>query len=204
MDLKELLGDAYKEGMTFDEINTAISAKKIADLSSGAYVNKEAAEAEKRRLEQEKKDLETQLNSKLTDDEKASKIAEEKDKQIQKLLNQIKDNNMSASKSNICSTTSDIRSKIGIANDDESFTKFVNLIALEKSEDNTYISSYLSRIMRAAYDKGTEDAKKDIVGSNNVGGKGEENPGSKKEENYGTRLGKKARENSKAKYNYFE
>lgn len=204
MDLKELLGDAYKEGMTFDEINTAISAKKLADLSSGAYVNKEAAEAEKRRLEQEKKDLETQLNSKLTDDEKASKIAEEKDKQIQKLLNQIKDNNMSASKSNICSTTSDIRSKIGIANDDESFTKFVNLIALEKSEDNTYISSYLSKIMRAAYDKGTEDAKKDIVGGNKVGGKGGEIPGSKKEENYGTRLGKKARENSKAKYNYFE
>ena len=32
MDLKELLGDAYKEGMTFDEINTVISTKKIADL----------------------------------------------------------------------------------------------------------------------------------------------------------------------------
>lgn len=31
MDLKELLGEAYKEGMTFDEINQALKDKKLVD-----------------------------------------------------------------------------------------------------------------------------------------------------------------------------
>ena len=33
--IKELLGDAYKDGMTIEEVETALSGKKIVDLSSG-------------------------------------------------------------------------------------------------------------------------------------------------------------------------
>ena len=84
MDLKELLGEAYKEGMTFEEVNTALSSMKLADLSTGKYLNKDMVEAERAKLENEKKDLEQQLNAKLTDDEKTAKLAAEKDKQIQK------------------------------------------------------------------------------------------------------------------------
>ena len=39
-DLKELLGDAYKDGMTIDEVNAALKDRKIVDLASGEYVGK--------------------------------------------------------------------------------------------------------------------------------------------------------------------
>jgi hypothetical protein len=37
--LKELLGETYKEGMTFAEIETALNGKKLVDLSDGQYVS---------------------------------------------------------------------------------------------------------------------------------------------------------------------
>ena len=40
MDLKELLGENYKEDITVEEINSLISAMKLADLSKGEYVAK--------------------------------------------------------------------------------------------------------------------------------------------------------------------
>ena len=40
MDLKELLGENYKEDITVEEINTIISAMKLADLSKGEHVAK--------------------------------------------------------------------------------------------------------------------------------------------------------------------
>ena len=40
MDLKELLGENYKEDITVEEINSLISAMKLADLSKAEYVAK--------------------------------------------------------------------------------------------------------------------------------------------------------------------
>lgn len=208
MDLKELLGDAYKDGMTFDEISTALASKKLADLSSGEYVKKDFSEAEKRRLEEEKRELEKQLNDKLTDDEKAAKIAEEKDKEIQKLLNQLKENTMSANKGTICTTTSDIRAKVGIKNEDADFSKFVNLIALEKSEDNTFISNYVNKLMNDSYNKGVDDANKALIADNKFkkgydGEKNNNDNNGSNNQNIGASIAKRNKENNKTKYNYF-
>ena len=41
MDLKELLGDSYKEGLTHAEIDALIKDKKLVDLSTGRYVDKD-------------------------------------------------------------------------------------------------------------------------------------------------------------------
>lgn len=38
--IKSLLGDAYKEGMTLEEVNRALEGKKLVDLSTGEYVSK--------------------------------------------------------------------------------------------------------------------------------------------------------------------
>lgn len=207
MDLKEMLGDAYKDGMTFDEISTALAGKKLADLSSGEYIKKDFSEAEKRRLEEEKRDLEKQLNDKLTDDEKAAKIAEEKDKEIQKLINQLKENTMNANKGTICTTTSDIRAKVGIGSEDTDFSKFVNLIAHEKSDDNTFISNYVNKLMNESYNKGAEDAKKALIADNNLqnGGGNADNNGNSgsNNENIGAKLAKRNKESNKTKYDYF-
>ena len=40
MNLQELLGADYVEGMSIDAINNALSTRKFADLSTGQYVDK--------------------------------------------------------------------------------------------------------------------------------------------------------------------
>ena len=87
MDIQELLGTDYKEGMTVDDINTALQGKKIADLSSGEYIRKEFADASAKektqQLNKQIQDLQSQLDSKLTDDEKRAKEIQDKDKKIE-------------------------------------------------------------------------------------------------------------------------
>lgn len=204
MNLKELLGEAYKEGMTFEEVNTALSSMKLADLSTGKYVNKDMAEAERAKLENEKKDLEQQLNAKLTDDEKTAKLAAEKDKQIQKLMEQLKANTMSANKNKIFSATNEIRGKIEIADTDEEFGKFAGLITLEDDDNSSYVSNYLSKLIKNAYEKGvSEGTKKTIAGNSDVktGGQSKDK---KPELDYGARLAQKNKSTNKNTYNYFE
>lgn len=204
MDLKELLGEAYKEGMTFEEVNTALSSMKLADLSTGKYLNKDMVEAERAKLENEKKDLEQQLNAKLTDDEKTAKLAAEKDKQIQKLMEQLKANTMSANKNKIFSATNEIRGKIEIADTDEEFGKFAGLITLEDDDNSSYVSNYLSKLIKNAYEKGvSEGTKKTIAGNSDVkmGGQSKDK---KPELDYGARLAQKNKSTNKNTYNYFE
>ena len=38
--LRELLGSAYKDGMTLQEAESALSGKNLVDLSTGDYVSK--------------------------------------------------------------------------------------------------------------------------------------------------------------------
>lgn len=71
--LKELLGDAYKDGMTLEEAETALSGKKLADLSSGDYVSK----GKLTDFETRAKRAEEELRKRMTDDEKrAQEIAD--------------------------------------------------------------------------------------------------------------------------------
>lgn len=199
MNLEELLGDAYKEGMTFDEVKTALSGKKLADLSTGNYVNKEMATKEKNDLQnslnQQIEDLQNQLNAKLTDDEKNAKANEAKDKEIERLLGIIKQNNVNANKSNILVSTADIRNKIGIKEDDNDFNSFVDLITLEDSNNNKIVSSYLVKILNEAYDKGVKDTTKEQISKNNSLQIGKDGKVEDDDNNIGARLGKKNREN---------
>ena len=64
---RELLGEAYKDGMTVEELESAISTMKLADLSSGEYVSKGKLSDYERRM----KEAEKRLAEKLTDEEKA-------------------------------------------------------------------------------------------------------------------------------------
>ncbi len=48
--LKELLGESYKEGMTFEEAEAALSKCNLADLSNGEYVSKAKYESDTKLL----------------------------------------------------------------------------------------------------------------------------------------------------------
>lgn len=100
--LKELLGDGYNENLTHAEIDSLLSSKKFADLSSGNYVSLGKYKA----LEQEKEELNKKYLDKLTDEEKREKEIAEREaryKQIErentigkyaKTLSRIKDENL--------------------------------------------------------------------------------------------------------------
>ena len=65
--LKQLMGEAYKENMTGDEIQAFF---KNQVLGTGTYVNKDAAEAEKKKLQEALNATKLELQNKMTDDEK--------------------------------------------------------------------------------------------------------------------------------------
>lgn len=81
--LREILGDAYKEGMTFEEVETALNGKNLADLSGGQYVSVSKYNA----LVTERDDFKSKYNSTLTEAQKAEQEAlerEERYKAIEK------------------------------------------------------------------------------------------------------------------------
>ena len=69
VDLQTLMGESYKEGITIDEINTFLSDKKFADLSTGAYVDKNKYEADIKAKDNEIKQYKETIKSKMSDDE---------------------------------------------------------------------------------------------------------------------------------------
>ena len=168
MDIQELLGTDYKEGMTVDDINTALQGKKIADLSSGEYIVK--------------------LDSKLTDDEKRAKEIQDKDKKIEELTQLISQRIFNANKSVLMASTSEMRDKIGIKSDDKEFDEFINSITLEDENKNATVSSYLGKLLKSAYDQGQKDAKKEQISKTNSIQVGDSK--ANQESNIGARLAK--------------
>ena len=70
MDLKELLGENYKEDITVEEISNLISAMKLADLSKGEYVAKGKLTEAENKLTNLKKEYGEYKASKQTEEEK--------------------------------------------------------------------------------------------------------------------------------------
>lgn len=64
-DLKTLLGESYKEGMTINEVNAALATKELIDTSVEKFVKKSVFDTTASELAKVKKDY----TAKLTDDE---------------------------------------------------------------------------------------------------------------------------------------
>lgn len=161
MDLKELLGENYREDITVDEVKE-IFKKQV--LSSGEYENKGKSDAEKRKLESTITDLQTQLKSKMSEDEKKEAQDSETRKLIESLQKQLSESNIEISKGKALGSLSAIRSKAGIKDDDKDFSDFISSISFEDSKRTESISGYISRIVESAYETGKNDAVKEKLG----------------------------------------
>ena len=75
-ELKALLGDAYKEDMTLEEVGNALKGKKLVDLSTGRYVDKDKFDTQVNNLNAKLSEKEQELNARLTDDEKNAKASQ--------------------------------------------------------------------------------------------------------------------------------
>ena len=79
--LRELLGESYRENMTFEEIESVIGGMKLADLSTGEYVSKGKFDDSERR----RKDAEKKLTDKMSDDEKTLALQAEREEYYKQL-----------------------------------------------------------------------------------------------------------------------
>ena len=90
MTLKDLLGDSYKEELTHAEIDALLKDKKLADLSSGRYVDKDKYDKAVKERDEAKQSL-NDANDKYKDYDSLKEYHEkgvkaEKDKEVKAKL----------------------------------------------------------------------------------------------------------------------
>ena len=165
MDLKTLMGDAYQEGVTtLDDVNNFLSTSHLADLSTGAYVDKNKFDANIKAKNDEIAKLKSTLQSKMTDDEKAQSTIDEKDTLIAQLQSQIATSNKQNAKSGAEAALSEAKTTLGLANDDKDFDNFLTSISSEDFEGTKALATYIGKLVQDAYVKGQKDASKDNLG----------------------------------------
>lgn len=202
--LKELLGDAYKEGMTFEEVSNFFEGKKFADLSTGNYVDKNKYESEVNSLKTQLSEKDTALKNKMSDDEKAKLAQQEKDAEIERLKTMLTNTAITGNKNTVNGITLSAREILGLDANDENYVAFVDNITTEDDAKSTSIATYVSKLVKDAYEKGKKDATKEDM-SNLGKGKGNDNGQSNPKDELGE-FGKKLASMSapKEKFDYFK
>lgn len=204
MNLKEVLGDAYKEGMTFEEVSNFFEGKKFADLSTGNYVDKNKYESEVNSLKTQLSEKDTALKNKMSNDEKAKLAQQEKDAEIERLKTMLTNTAITGNKNTVNGITLSAREILGLDANDENYVSFVNNITTEDDTKSANIATYVTKLVKDAYEKGKKDATKDDMG--NMGkGKGNDNGQSNPKDELGE-FGKKLASMSapKEKFDYFK
>lgn len=159
--LKQIMGEAYKADMTSEEIQSFF---KTQVLSTGAYVNKDAAEAEKRKLQGALDAKNAELQSRMTDDEKKAAADKELQNQIAELQKQLLQGKVSNNQYKAMSTTAKSRVSAGIEDDDKDFNEFISSISSDDEVKTSKIANYINVIVEKAYNKGKSDATKNSLG----------------------------------------
>lgn len=156
-ELKKIMGDAYKEGMTSDEINDFFKNKILGD---GTYVRKEMADAEKNRLQQELDAKKEELKNKLTDDEKKALADAETQQRIKDLEAKLLESTKTTNQAKAISATSKAREVSGVKDDDKDFAEFINLVINDNEENSLKIARYVSTLVEKAYENGKSEVTK--------------------------------------------
>lgn len=172
-EIKELLGDNYQEGMSAKDIQEAFN-KML--LGTGRYVNKDNADAQQRKLEEDYKkqiaELNQTINSKMTDDEKMKAAQAQRDKEFEEMKKMLEQSKIDASLLSFKSNVSEAKTLAGIEDDDSDFSEFISNAVLEDKEKNESVSKYINTIVKKAYEKGKSDAVKEGLGNMGKDGKG--------------------------------
>ncbi len=201
-ELKQLLGENYHEGMTAAEVQEFFQkAGEKSVLESGNYVNKQMAEAEKNKLQKQIEEKENALKAKMTDEEKQALAQAAKDKELQDLKEQLAKSILSGNSNKAFGLTAEARQNANIKDDDAEFTSFLEKIVSDDETKTTEVSSYINKIVKAAYEKGQADATKQKMANMGNFKKNENNDANGNDGSLGQRLAKSNRiENAKNPY----
>lgn len=159
--LKEIMGDAFKDEMTKDDI-TAFFKKQV--LGSGNYENADKSKAEKKELSDKIAELQAELEAKMTDDDKKKKADADMQKMVEQLQKQLAESKVNQSKMTALSALAEAKLKAGIKDDDTDFNEFVGGISFEDADKTSKISKYVSKIVANAYEAGKSEAIKNKLG----------------------------------------
>ena len=176
-----------------------LSGKKLADLSTGNYIDKNKYDREVADLNKRLSEQTTQLQNKLSDDEKAAAKDKETAQLIADLQKQVKTQTEEINRSKAIAGFADAKGVLGIKDTDTEYTDFVNNLAGIDGTVSNGLVSYVNKAIKAAYDKGKSDAVK-----NGLGDMGKQITGStgKGENNFGKELAK-ATQMKTTNYDYF-
>lgn len=163
--LKDLLGEAYHDDITAEEVNAFFSGKNFADLSTGQYVDKNKYDRDIQNLNTTITEKQNALNAKLTDDERAQQERQQDKDEIQRLTNLLKQNTVNSNKDFAISSTSELKTILGLKDDDKDYGAFIDTIVSEDREKTSNIAKYVAKVTKDAYEKGKKDAMKDSMGS---------------------------------------
>lgn len=188
--LKDMLGEAYHDGITAEEVNTFFAGKKFADLSTGLYVDKNKYDRDIQALNTTISEKQNELSAKMTDDEKKIESEKQKDAEIQRLTKLLKENTLTTNKSVAENNTMAVKKLLDIKDDDADFNTFISNIVSEDNNKTSLISKYIETLANKAYDKGKKDATRDAMGDFGKGQGGSASNINKKEESLGTKLAK--------------
>ena len=199
--LKELMGDAYKEGMTKEDVQTFFKKQVLA---SGEYTNAGKAKAEQKELNDKIADLQAQLETKMTDDDKKKKADEDTRKLIEKLQKELAESKSSQSKMTASAALSEARTKAGIKDGDTEYDEFISSIAFEDNDKTDKVSKYISKIISSAYEAGKSEAIKNKLGKMGSFKEGQDGDGSSEKGAYGKELAQATKVETKVQKDFFE
>lgn len=164
MNLKELLGEAFKEDMTFADIETALAGMKLADLSKGQYVDKNKYETDVNKLKGDLSQRDNELRDKMTEEQKKQADDLAKDNLIAQLQETIKKQNIENNKQTTIATISESKTLLEIKDDNKEYSAFLESISQADAENANTIATYFNSIVKQAYEKGKNDSVKNNLG----------------------------------------
>ena len=164
MNLKELLGENYREDMSLAEIEKALAGKKLADLSTGKYVDKYKYDTDLSKLQTSLNDKTNELNSKMTEDEKKIAESNAKDATIKALQEEVQKQTIENNKNKTIATISESKTLLDIKDDDKNYNAFLDSISKIESQDTEKVATYFNAMIKSAYEKGKSDSIKDNLG----------------------------------------
>lgn len=159
--LKQIMGESYKEDMTQEEVQNFF---KNQVLGEGKYVNKEMAEAEKKKLQDQLDAKNLELQNKLTDEEKKAAADKALQEQVELLKQQLLEGKVNNSQYKAMSITAKTRLNAGISDDDTDFNEFIKSISNEDETKTSKLANYINTIVEKAYEKGKSDVTKNKLG----------------------------------------
>lgn len=202
--LKDMLGEAYHDGITAEEVNKFFAGKKFADLSTGLYVDKNKYDRDIQALNTTISEKDSALSAKMTDDEKKLASDKQKDDEIQRLTKLLKENTLTTNRNIAENTVASVKTLLDIKDDDNDFKVFVDNITSEDNSKTTSISQYIKTLTTKAYEKGKKDATRDAMGDFGKGQGGSPSNTNNKTESLGAKLGKASTNANKPSVDYFK